>query len=116
MLRHGYILTYIICKDCERINNFSFQEMYTGMSLLQPTSPVVDRGMSLHKMIRLLVHGLGGEGYLTFIGNEFGHPEWLDFPREGNNSSYHYARRQWNLGIYNLSLLICIYFNLPGLV
>jgi len=45
----------------------------------------------------LLVHGLGGEGYLTFIGNEFGHPEWLDFPREGNNSSYHYARRQWNL-------------------
>lgn len=78
--------------------------MYTGMSLLQPTSPVVDRGMSLHKMIRLLVHGLGGEGYLTFIGNEFGHPEWLDFPREGNNSSYHYARRQWNLGIYNLSL------------
>ena len=74
------------------------------MSLLQPTSPVVDRGMSLHKMIRLLVHGLGGEGYLTFIGNEFGHPEWLDFPREGNNSSYHYARRQWNLGIYNLSL------------
>ena len=74
------------------------------MSLLEPTSPVVDRGMSLHKMIRLLVHGLGGEGYLTFIGNEFGHPEWLDFPREGNNSSYHYARRQWNLGIYNFSL------------
>ena len=48
-------------------------------------------------MHRLLTCGLGGEGYLTFIGNEFGHPEWLDFPRSGNNSSYHYARRQWNL-------------------
>ena len=41
--------------------------------------------------------GLGGESYLTFLGNEFGHPEWLDFPRVGNNDSYHYARRQWNL-------------------
>ena len=78
------------------------QEMYTGMSLSSPPSPIVDRGMALHKMIRLIVHGLGGEGYLTFMGNEFGHPEWLDFPREGNNSSYHFARRQWNLGIYFL--------------
>lgn len=73
------------------------KEMYTGMSLSSPPSPIVDRGMALHKMIRLIVHGLGGEGYLTFMGNEFGHPEWLDFPREGNNSSYHFARRQWNL-------------------
>lgn len=47
--------------------------------------------------VRLISCGLGGEGYLNFIGNEFGHPEWLDFPREGNNISYHYARRQWNL-------------------
>lgn len=46
---------------------------------------------------RLVSCGLGGEGYLNFIGNEFGHPEWLDFPRAGNNISYHYARRQWNL-------------------
>jgi len=46
---------------------------------------------------RLISCGLGGEGYLNFIGNEFGHPEWLDFPREGNNISYHYARRQWKL-------------------
>ena len=46
---------------------------------------------------RLISCGLGGEGYLNFIGNEFGHPEWLDFPRAGNNTSYHYARRQWNL-------------------
>jgi len=51
----------------------------------------------LHKMIRLLTHSLGGEGYLNFEGNEFGHPEWLDFPREGNQNSFHYARRQWNL-------------------
>lgn len=73
------------------------KEMYTGMSRLHPASPVVDRGIALHKMIRLLVHGLAGEGYLNFIGNEFGHPEWLDFPRVGNQESYHYARRQWNL-------------------
>ncbi|KAF7546022.1 hypothetical protein G7Z17_g8721 [Cylindrodendrum hubeiense] len=48
-------------------------------------------------MIRLLTHGLGGEGYLNFEGNEFGHPEWLDFPRAGNNDSFWYARRQLNL-------------------
>jgi 1,4-alpha-glucan branching enzyme len=46
---------------------------------------------------RLVTMGLGGEAYLTFIGNEFGHPEWLDFPREGNGFSYYYARRQMNL-------------------
>uniref|UniRef100_A0A8C9ZWZ1 1,4-alpha-glucan branching enzyme n=1 Tax=Sander lucioperca TaxID=283035 RepID=A0A8C9ZWZ1_SANLU len=73
------------------------KEMYTNMSSLIAMTPVIDRGIQLHKMIRLLTHGLGGEGYLNFIGNEFGHPEWLDFPREGNNQSYHYARRQFNL-------------------
>lgn len=73
------------------------KEMYTHMSTVQPLTHVIDRGMALHKMIRLLTFGLGGEGYLTFLGNEFGHPEWLDFPRAGNNSSYHHARRQWNL-------------------
>lgn len=59
--------------------------------------PVVDRGLALHKIIRLLTLALGGEGYLTFMGNEFGHPEWIDFPREGNNWSFQYARRQWSL-------------------
>ena len=59
--------------------------------------PVVDRGMALHKILRLLTLALGGEGYLTFMGNEFGHPEWVDFPREGNEWSYQYARRQWSL-------------------
>jgi len=58
---------------------------------------VIDRGVALHKMIRLITFSLAGEGYLTFMGNEFGHPEWVDFPREGNNWSYHYARRQWSL-------------------
>jgi len=72
------------------------KEMYTNMSNISPLTPVIARGLALHKMIRLLVHSLGGEGYLNFEGNEFGHPEWLDFPREGNNNSFHYARRQWN--------------------
>ena len=58
---------------------------------------VVDRGMALHKMIRLFTISTGGEAYLNFMGNEFGHPEWIDFPREGNNWSYGYARRQWSL-------------------
>lgn len=67
------------------------------MSVLSPLTAVVDRGMALHKLIRLLTHALGGEGYLNFEGNEFGHPEWLDFPREGNGNSFLYARRQLNL-------------------
>lgn len=73
------------------------KEMYTNMSDLTDRTPIIDRGLSLHKIIRLLTHSLGGEGYLNFIGNEFGHPEWLDFPREGNNSSFQHARRQFNL-------------------
>ncbi len=72
------------------------KEMYTAMSKDTP-SLIIDRGMALHKLIRLLTLSLGGEGYLTFMGNEFGHPEWIDFPREGNNWSYHYCRRQWSL-------------------
>ena len=72
-------------------------EMYTNMSVLSPLTHTVERGIALHKMIRLLTHGLGGEGWLNFMGNEFGHPEWLDFPRVGNNESYQYARRQFNL-------------------
>jgi 1,4-alpha-glucan branching enzyme len=53
--------------------------------------------MALHKMIRLISQSLGGQAYLNFMGNEFGHPEWIDFPREGNNDSFKYCRRQWNL-------------------
>ncbi|EPQ26723.1 uncharacterized protein PFL1_05702 [Pseudozyma flocculosa PF-1] len=73
------------------------KEMYTNMSDLTERTPVIDRGLSLHKLIRLITHALGGEGYLNFIGNEFGHPEWLDFPREGNGNSFQHARRQFNL-------------------
>ena len=57
-------------------------QMYTNMSTLSERTIVIDRGVALHKMIRLITMGLGGESYLTFMGNEFGHPEWLDFPRE----------------------------------
>ncbi|KAI9208561.1 glycogen branching enzyme [Polychytrium aggregatum] len=78
------------------------KEMYDFMSDLSPMTPIIDRGIALHKMIRLVTHGLGGEGYLNFIGNEFGHPEWLDFPRFGNGNSFHYARRQFNLVDDNL--------------
>ncbi len=71
-------------------------EMYTAMTKLTE-SLVIDRGTALHKMIRLVTSALAGEGYLNFMGNEFGHPEWIDFPREGNGWSYHYCRRQWSL-------------------
>jgi len=71
-------------------------EMYTGMTKAHH-SFAMDRGIALHKMIRLITFGTAGGGYLNFMGNEFGHPEWIDFPREGNNWSYKYARRQWHL-------------------
>ena len=71
-------------------------EMYSHMSR-ESTSLIIDRGIALHKLIRLLTFSLGGDGYMNFMGNEFGHPEWIDFPREGNGWSYHYARRQWSL-------------------
>jgi len=84
-------------------------EMYTNMSTLSADSPVVTRGIALHKMIRQFTMGLGGEGYLNFMGNEFGHPEWIDFPRgdrveastgefiPGNGNSYHLCRRRFDL-------------------
>ncbi len=71
-------------------------EMYTGMEK-RSQNAVIDRGVALHKMIRLLTATLAGEAYLNFMGNEFGHPEWIDFPREGNGWSYTYCRRQWSL-------------------
>ena len=85
------------------------KEMYDGMSTLRSASPIVDRGIALHKMIRTFTMGLGGEGYLNFMGNEFGHPEWIDFPREdrveastgkfipGNGNSFHLCRRRFDL-------------------
>ncbi len=70
--------------------------MYTDMNKDCHT-PVIDRAIALHKMIRLFTLAGGGEAYLNFMGNEFGHPEWIDFPREGNGWSFHYCRRQWSL-------------------
>jgi 1,4-alpha-glucan branching enzyme len=60
-------------------------------------SLIIDRGLALHKMIRLITISTAGAAYLNFMGNEFGHPEWIDFPRDGNQWSYQYARRQWSL-------------------
>jgi 1,4-alpha-glucan branching enzyme len=72
------------------------KEMYFSMSKIT-SNVIIERGLALHKMIRLITSATGGGGYLNFMGNEFGHPEWIDFPREGNDWSYKYARRQWNL-------------------
>ncbi len=72
------------------------KEMYFAMNK-GSQNDAVERGMALHKLIRLATAGTAGDGYLNFMGNEFGHPEWIDFPREGNGWSYKYARRQWSL-------------------
>lgn len=72
------------------------KEMYTSMAKNQPNL-IVDRGIALHKMIRFFTICLGGDAWLNFMGNEFGHPEWIDFPRYDNGWSYKYARRQWSL-------------------
>ena len=72
------------------------EKMYWHM-MVGDDDMTVARGMALHKMIRLVTASTINGGYLNFMGNEFGHPEWIDFPREGNNWSYKYARRQWDL-------------------
>ena len=72
------------------------KEMYWGMNR-GDQNMIVERAVALHKMIRLVTIGAGGEGYLNFMGNEFGHPEWIDFPREGNGWSFKNARRLWSL-------------------
>ncbi|CAF3093645.1 unnamed protein product, partial [Rotaria sp. Silwood2] len=73
------------------------EQIYSHMSVVSERTAIIERGLALHKMIRLLTCALGGEGWLNFEGNEFGHPEWLDFPRTGNNESYKYARRLFYL-------------------
>jgi 1,4-alpha-glucan branching enzyme len=72
------------------------KDMYWCMNK-DSQNPRIDRAMALHKMIRLITCTCAGEAYLNFMGNEFGHPEWIDFPRPGNGNSYHYARRRWSL-------------------
>jgi len=71
-------------------------DMYWNMSVFSRNLRV-DRGLALHKLIRMVTMATARGGYLTFMGNEFGHPEWIDFPRAGNGWSYHYARRRWDL-------------------
>jgi len=70
--------------------------IYTSMGVFDK-NVLIDRGMALHKMIRLVTIGTAADGYLNFMGNEWGHPEWIDFPREGNGWSYDHARRLWSL-------------------
>jgi 1,4-alpha-glucan branching enzyme len=71
-------------------------EMYWHMHV-NSQNMTVDRGIALHKLIRLVTASTINGGYLNFMGNEFGHPEWIDFPRRDNGWSYKYARRQWDL-------------------
>lgn len=72
------------------------KEMYEHM-MIDDHTMVIDRAVALHKLIRLFTASTHHGGYLNFMGNEFGHPEWIDFPREGNDWSYKHARRQWKL-------------------
>jgi len=96
------VISYVECHDQAIVGGKTviFQlidaDMYYSMRI-DTESLKVDRGIALHKIIRLATLASAGHGYLNFIGNEFGHPEWVDFPREGNNWSHHYARRQWSL-------------------
>ncbi|HSR87873.1 MAG TPA: alpha amylase C-terminal domain-containing protein, partial [Pontiella sp.] len=96
------VISYVESHDQALVGGKTFifelidKEMYYNMHL-EARNMVVDRGIALHKMARLATLSAASHGYLNFMGNEFGHPEWIDFPREGNNWSYHYARRQWSL-------------------
>ena len=83
------------------------KEMYWSMNK-GSQNLIVDRGIALHKLIRLVTAATAGNGYLNFMGNEFGHPEWIDFPREGNGWSYAYARRQWSLADNGLLRYGCL--------
>ena len=100
--REEQTISYVECHDQALVGDKTLifrmidDKMYTSMSVLTPDM-TVDRGIALHKMIRLVTLTLCSGGYLNFMGNEFGHPEWIDFPREGNGWSCQYARRQWNL-------------------
>jgi len=95
-------ISYVECHDQAIVGGktlmFSLADaaMYNSMGV-DDQNIQVDRAIALHKMIRIATLSTAAYGYLNFMGNEFGHPEWIDFPREGNNWSYHYARRQWSL-------------------
>ncbi len=94
----GYVESHdqAIVGDKTLIFRLCDSHMYTNMNRDDP-DPVVARGMVIHKLARMITMSLGGEGYLNFMGNEFGHPEWIDFPRKENGLSYARCRRQWSL-------------------
>lgn len=95
-------VAYVECHDQSIVGDQAMMfrlagtNMYTDMSITCH-SLVIDRAMALHKLLRLLTAAAGGDAYLNFMGNEFGHPEWIDFPRSGNGNSFYYCRRQWSL-------------------
>ncbi|OGI08039.1 MAG: 1,4-alpha-glucan branching protein [Candidatus Margulisbacteria bacterium GWF2_35_9] len=95
-------ISYVECHDQAMVGGQSLSHELAGKSIYSKMnksskSIKIERMIALHKMSRLITLGSSGNGYLNFMGNEFGHPEWIDFPREGNNWSYHYARRLWSL-------------------
>jgi 1,4-alpha-glucan branching enzyme len=95
-------LSYVECHDQSLVGGQTFLYRCLGERIYDSMHadchhPLVDRGIALHKMSRLATLASAGHGYLTFMGNEFGHPEWIDFPRQGNNWSLQYARRRWDL-------------------
>ncbi len=95
-------ISYVECHDQSLVGGKTLifeladKEMYTDM-IRSTRNIIIERAVALHKMARLATFATAFGGYLNFMGNEFGHPEWVDFPREGNNWSYHYSRRQWSL-------------------
>ncbi len=97
-----HTVSYVECHDQALVGGKTLifeladKEMYTDMHRNRQNI-VIDRAVALHKIARLATLGTADGGYLNFMGNEFGHPEWVDFPREGNNWSYKYSRRQWSL-------------------
>ena len=97
-----HVISYLESHDQALVGGKTFifelidKEMYFNMHT-SASNLIVDRGIALHKMARLITLATADHGYLNFMGNEFGHPEWIDFPREGNDWTHHYARRQWSL-------------------
>jgi 1,4-alpha-glucan branching enzyme len=96
--RIGYVESHdqALVGDKTLIFRMADKEMYWHMNK-EGQNLAVERAIALHKMARLITISLGSEGYLNFMGNEFGHPEWIDFPREGNGWSFKHCRRQWSL-------------------
>ena len=96
------VVSYVESHDQALVGGKTFffqcvdKEIYWGMRKDQPNL-IIDRGIALHKMARLATCALNGGAYLNFMGNEFGHPEWIDFPRAENGWDYSHARRQWSL-------------------